>query len=200
MPGSCLTVIKAATLIDEYDAIPWKLDTRKFAQTYPSEYEKYKQGGYLALLEDPATPADVKKYIREKVNNGHMLLNSVSQRHSTILRIAESVMAHQREFLDRGDVALKPLTMTQVADELGMHETTVGRAIANKYMLTPRGLIAFRHFFSTGGVRSDDGEDISIATIKTRIKALISEEVPAKPLSDQRLAEMLKKEGFNQAP
>ncbi|HAR65419.1 MAG TPA: RNA polymerase sigma-54 factor [Lentisphaeria bacterium] len=154
---------------------------------------------YLALLEDPATPADVKKYIREKVNNGHMLLNSVSQRHSTILRIAESVMAHQREFLDRGDVALKPLTMTQVADELGMHETTVGRAIANKYMLTPRGLIAFRHFFSTGGVRSDDGEDISIATIKTRIKALISEEVPAKPLSDQRLAEMLKKEGFNVA-
>lgn len=154
---------------------------------------------YLALLEDPQTPKDVRKYIREKVNNGHMLVNSVSQRHSTILRIAEALMEHQRPYLELGDEGLRPLTMTQVADELGMHETTVGRAIANKYMMTPRGLVAFRHFFSTGGVRSDAGEDVSTAAIQSRIKALVKDEEPKKPLSDQRIAVLLKEDGFNVA-
>ncbi len=153
---------------------------------------------YLELLENPAVPAEVKKYIREKVTGSRLLLRAIDQRQSTIERIAESIVEHQREFFLKGKDFLRPMVMAEVADDVGVHETTVSRAIAGKYMQTPQGMVTFRQFFSTG-YRGDGGEEVSAVGIKSRIQSLIGEENPKKPLSDQKLANMLKEQGFDVA-
>ncbi len=153
---------------------------------------------YLELLEDPSTPAEAKRYIREKITGSRLLLRAIDQRQSTIERIAESILEHQRDFFIKGKEFLRPMVMAEVADDVGVHETTVSRAIAGKYMQTPQGLVTFRQFFSTG-YRGEDGEEVSAVGIKSRIQTLIAEEEPKKPLSDQKLADLLKEQGFDVA-
>lgn len=153
---------------------------------------------YLELLRDPNTPREAKSYIREKVTRSRQLLKAIDQRQSTIERIAEVLIVHQRDFLDNGVEHMRPLTMSQVADDIGVHETTVSRAIANKYVQTPHGLFRFKHFFSTG-FRASDGDEVSSLGIKEKIKNLIDGEDGRKPLSDQKLVELLKEQGFDVA-
>ena len=153
---------------------------------------------YLELLEDPNTPAEAKKYIREKVTGSRLLLRAIDQRESTIVRIAESIVEHQRDFFVRGPEHLRPMVMAEVAADVGVHETTVSRAIAGKYMQTPQGLVTFRQFFSAG-YQGDAGEEVSAMGIKSKIQSLIEGEEPTKPLSDQKLADLLKEDGFNVA-
>ena len=153
---------------------------------------------YLNMLEDPNIPAETKRYIREKLASSRMLMRAMEQRQSTIERIGEALIHFQKDFLENGVEHMRPLIMSQVADHIGVHETTVSRAIANKYVQTPHGLFPIRHFFSTG-YRSDDGEQVSSLAIKQRIQSLIDAEDKAKPLSDQKLARMLKEQGFDVA-
>lgn len=152
-------------------------------------------GLYLKLLEDPDTPNDTKEYIKGKLLNGKMLLKSLEQRQSTIRRIAEVIVDNQYDFLENGIEFLKPMTMQQVADKLGVHETTISRAIANKYIKIPGGFFEFRFFFSSG-YQSSDGEELSSKSVKEKIREFVMKENPANPLSDSALSDMLKEQGI----
>ena len=153
---------------------------------------------YLKLLEDPDTTEETKNYIKGKLLQGKTLIRSLSQRQSTIKSIAEVIVDSQFDFLEKGVEFLRPLTMQQVADKLDIHETTVSRAIANKYMQTPNGLLEFKFFFSTG-FRADDGEVLSNRSIMEKIKDFVSNENTAKPLSDKQITEMLQADGLKVA-
>lgn len=150
---------------------------------------------YLKLLENPDTSNDTKEYIKTKLMNGKMLLKSLEQRQSTIRRIAEVIVDNQYDFLENGIEFLKPMTMQQVADKLGVHETTISRAIANKYIKIPGGLFEFRFFFSSG-YQSSDGEELSSKSVKEKIRELVMKENPSNPLSDSALSDMLKEQGI----
>ena len=153
---------------------------------------------YMNLLEDPNTPKETRDYIREKIISGKMLIRSLEQRQSTIQRIAQVIVDSQHDFLVKGIEYMRPLTMQQVADKLGLHETTISRAIANKYIQTPIGLFEFKFFFS-GGYQTDEGEVLSSKSIKEKIRDLILKEDREKPLSDSKLSTMLKKAGLSVA-
>jgi RNA polymerase sigma-54 factor len=153
---------------------------------------------YLKLLEDPNTTDETKSYIKGKLIQGKTLIKSLSQRQSTIKSIAEVIVDSQFDFFEKGVEFLRPLTMQQVADKLDIHETTVSRAIANKYMQTPNGLLEFKFFFSTG-FRADDGEVLSNRSIMEKIKDFVSNENTSKPLSDKQIAEMLQADGLKVA-
>ena len=150
------------------------------------------------MLEDPNTPDDVRSYIRNKLTNGNGLMKSLEQRQKTIKRIADILVAAQHDFLAKGVEYLKPMTMQQVADKLGLHETTVSRAMANKYIKTPVGLFEFKYFFS-GGFQSKEGEEISSRGVKEMIRDLVDKENPALPLSDSKLTALLKERGLDVA-
>lgn len=153
---------------------------------------------YLKLLEDPKTPDETKSYIKSKLSSGKMLIKSLEQRQSTIRRIAEVLISTQYDFLDKGIEYLKPLTMQQVADKLDLHETTISRAIANKYIQTPIGLFEFKYFF-TGGYQASGGEEISSRGVKEMIRDIIAHEEPDSPASDSKIVEMLKERGLEVA-
>lgn len=149
---------------------------------------------YKQLMADESTKSDVKNYIREKVRAGMFLIKSIGQRQQTIYNIAREIVKVQREFFDHGITHLRPLTMNEVALVLGIHETTVSRALANKYVSTPRGTFEMKYFF-TPGYKNADGQSVSNKTIKDAIAQLVENEDPAAPLSDDAMAKMLKEKG-----
>jgi RNA polymerase sigma-54 factor len=153
---------------------------------------------YLDLMQNPNTSEETKAYIKEKLMAARMLIKSLDQRQSTIRRIAQVIVDTQHDFLEKGVESLKPLTMLQVADKLGLHETTISRAIANKYLKTPNGIYEFKFFF-TGGYQNSDGEEISSRGIKEKIKDLIASEDKAKPLSDNKISKLLEDDGLSVA-
>ncbi len=132
-----------------------------------------------------------KEYIQEKMRSGKFLISSIEQRQQTIERIANEIVRFQADFLEEGVSKLRPCTMTQVADAVGVHETTVSRAIANKYIQTPHGVFDMKFFF-TPGYKGGDGEAISNTSVKDMIQNLVSNEDPTKPLSDQGIVTQLK--------
>jgi RNA polymerase sigma-54 factor len=136
-----------------------------------------------------------RSYLREKMRSGKFLINAIEQRQQTIERIAREILKRQIEFFEEGVTKLKPLTMTQVADSVGVHETTVSRAIANKYVKTPHGVFDLKYFF-TPGYQADSGQSISNTSVKDMIKALIEDEDSAKPLSDQEIVGILTSKGI----
>ena len=155
-------------------------------------------GLYLKLMEDPATPEETKNYIKSKISSGKNLIKSLEQRQSTIRRIASVIIDTQYDFLENGIEQLHPLTMLQVANKLDLHETTVSRAIANKYIQLPSGLYEFKFFF-TGGYQSSDGEELSSRSVKEKIREMIMSEDISSPLSDSTIADELKKAGLSVA-
>jgi RNA polymerase sigma-54 factor len=138
---------------------------------------------------------ETRAYVKDKLRSALWLLKSVDQRQRTIYKVAESIVRHQRAFLDHGISHLRPLVLRDVASDIGMHESTVSRVVANKYMHTPRGVYEMRFFFHSG-ITSTMGEAISSVTIKDRIKKMIEEEDASRPLSDSRIAEVLGAEGL----
>ncbi len=150
---------------------------------------------YRRLLEDPNTTAEVKSYIRERIRSGAFLIKSIHQRQKTIHRIATEIVEAQQEFLHKGISHLRPMTMAEVANRVGVHETTVSRTVANKYMKTPVGVFELKYFF-TPGLRTAGGESISNKTVQDRISSLVQHEDPANPLSDQTIQETLQQQGI----
>jgi RNA polymerase sigma-54 factor len=138
---------------------------------------------------------ETRNYVREKLRSALWLLKSVDQRQRTIYKVSESIVRHQRGFLDHGIAHLRPLVLRDVANDIGMHESTVSRVVANKYMHTPRGVYELRFFFHSG-ITSTMGEAVSSVTIKDRIRKMIESEDPSRPLSDSRIAELLGREGL----
>jgi len=153
---------------------------------------------YLSLLEDPSSSAETKNFIREKLASARNLLKDLDRRESTIMRIAGLIVSAQHDFFEKGRTALHPMTQSGIADKLNIHETTVSRAVAGKYMSTPQGLIAFRDFFS-GGYTGGDGSDVSAGAIRDIIRNAIAEEDPAKPLSDSAVEKLLQARGLKVA-
>ncbi|HXY38579.1 MAG TPA: RNA polymerase factor sigma-54 [Vicinamibacteria bacterium] len=138
---------------------------------------------------------ETRAYVKDKLRSALWLLKSVDQRQRTIYKVAESIVRHQRAFLDHGISHLRPLVLRDVASDIGMHESTVSRVVANKYMHTPRGVYEMRFFFHSG-ITSSMGEAVSSVTIKDRIRKMIEEEDPQRPLSDSKIAEVLEAEGL----
>lgn len=153
---------------------------------------------YKQMIENPVTEKSTKSYIRDKIKGGQWLIRNINQRQQTIYNIATEIVKRQREFFDEGVAHLRPLTMQEVADSLGIHESTVSRAIANKYMNTHHGLFDMRYFFSAG-VDSQGGERISVNTIKTMIQQMVNAEDPGHPLSDQQIIGALAAKGLTLA-
>lgn len=153
---------------------------------------------YHKLLEDPNTPAEVKNYVQEKIKSGMFLIKSIHLRQQTIARIVKELVKTQRDFFEHGLSHLRPLTMSAIADELGIHETTVSRAIAGKYVATPQGVYDLKYFFASG-YSNAEGQRVSNKTVKDAIANLIAKESPSQPLSDQAIAESLKESGYNVA-
>jgi RNA polymerase sigma-54 factor len=153
---------------------------------------------YRQLMGDTTTTAEVRNYIREKIRAGMFLIKSINQRQQTIYNIAREIVKVQRDFFEQGISHLRPLTMNEIAQVVGIHETTVSRAIANKYIQTPRGTFEMKYFF-TPGYKTASGQEISNKTIKDAISKLVAEEDPANPLSDQAMVETLQKMGIKVA-
>ncbi|MCM8527010.1 MAG: RNA polymerase factor sigma-54, partial [Lentisphaeraceae bacterium] len=151
---------------------------------------------YMDILENKDTKPEVRKYIREKITSSKMLMRSLDHRESTIVRITRVIADFQEDFFHFGVDSMKPLTMQQVADEIGVHETTVSRAINQKYVQTPKGLFSFKYFFNSG-YTSSSGEIVTSLSIKNKILELIGEEESKKPLADQELVDSLNEMGFS---
>jgi RNA polymerase sigma-54 factor len=134
---------------------------------------------------------DTREYVQERVRSALWLIKSIHQRQRTIYKVMESIVRFQREFFDRGIAYLKPLNLRDVADDIGMHESTVSRVTTNKYCHTPQGIFELKYFFNSS-INRVDGDAIASESVKERIRKLVATEDPRNPLSDQRIAEILK--------
>jgi RNA polymerase sigma-54 factor len=139
--------------------------------------------------------SDVKDYIRDKIRSGKFLIRSIHQRQQTIMNIAQQIVSRQHEFLEHGPSDLKPMTMAEVAEAVGVHETTVSRAVSGKYMATPQGVFEMKYFF-TGGYQTATGESLSNTSVKESILDLVKHESGSAPLSDQEIVEILNERGI----
>ena len=149
---------------------------------------------YARMATDRAIPKQDREFVRTNLSNAQWLIDALNQRRQTLLRVINVVVAAQRDFFDLGPQALRPLPMTQVADQLGVHVATVSRAVAGKYLQTPRGVFPLRKFF-TGGTQNDAGEDVSWESIRAAMQEVIDAEDKASPLSDDAIADALKAKG-----
>lgn len=208
LPGDeALTAVRA--LIASLDPRPG----RPFADVesqfvIPDILVKRRGGRFVAQLNPEAMPrlrvnqfyADLLRRqsdspgLSAQLQEARFTVKSVQQRFETILRVAQSLAARQQGWFDAGDAALKPLTLREVADELELHESTISRVTTQKYMMTPRGLVEFKHFFCSG-LSTDDGDAASSFAVKAMIKEMISAEVSGRPLSDQAISEALSRRG-----
>lgn len=150
---------------------------------------------YRDMIAKGSLTKDEREYLRERMRSGKFLIDSIEQRQRTIERITREILNAQKDFFENGVSALKPLTMTQVADVVGVHETTVSRAIANKYIRTPHGVFDFKYFF-TPGYQAGSGAAVSNTSVKEMIADLINMEDTSAPLSDQELVAKLLEKGI----
>lgn len=141
---------------------------------------------------------ETRKYLKDKIRSAESFMRNVDRRRDTVSRIAEIILETQRDFFEDGQGDLRPLRLEDVAVEIGVHLSTVSRGVTGKYMATPYGLFELKHFFS-GGYRTSSGMDVAATTVKRRIRELLEAENPAKPLSDQKLADALSEEGVDVA-
>jgi RNA polymerase sigma-54 factor len=152
---------------------------------------------YRRLLDKSGVEAndETRAYVKDKFRSALWLIKSVDQRQKTIHKVATSIINFQREFLDHGIEHLRPLVLRDVANDIGMHESTVSRVVNNKYMHTPQGVFEMKFFFHSG-ISSSYGDSVSSVTIKQRIRKIIENEDPRKPLSDSKIVSILQKEGL----
>jgi len=150
---------------------------------------------YARMAKDSDVAKRDRDFIKTNLGNAQWLIDAVGQRRRTLLRVVNVVVDAQRDYFDYGPQALRPLPMTQVAEQLGIHVATVSRAVADKYLMTPRGVVGLRKFF-TGGTQTDSGEEVSWDSIKAALKEIVDEEDKSKPLSDEKLVDALKERGI----
>jgi RNA polymerase sigma-54 factor len=194
-----------------------KFSTERTHYVEPDVHITKVSGKYVILLNDDGMPrlrisnayrrmlrsmvndgkeADARQFIKEKLRSAVWLIKSLDQRQRTIYKVADSIVRQQQAFLERGIEYLRPMVLRDVADDIGMHESTVSRVVSNKYMHTPRGLYPMKFFFHSG-IDREYGADISSLTVKRKIEHLIQDEDPKRPLSDSELTRMLQREGIN---
>jgi RNA polymerase sigma-54 factor len=154
-----------------------------------SAYRRMLRGGNGAIGQEATS------YLKDKMRSAVWLIKSLDQRQRTIYRVAESIVRHQRAFLDHGIEHLRPLVLRDVANDIGMHESTVSRVVSNKYIHTPRGLFPMKYFFHSG-IDSTTGNDVSSLSIKNKISRLIADEDARRPHSDARIMQRLRAEGI----
>jgi len=173
-------------------------------------------GNYVVRMEEGRTPslriseyyrrriasgkatAEEKEFIKRKINAAQWLIDSINQRRNTLERVAQAIVEHQTRFLDEGPEAIEPLKMQQIADKVGVHVTTVSRAVDDKYIQTPRGIVPLKRFF-VGGTKSSDGEDVTWDAIRIKLQELVEKEDKTDPLSDDELVKRLAEHGLTVA-
>ena len=151
--------------------------------------------GYRRMLRQKTTDREVKEYVKERYRSAIQLLRNIEQRKNTIIRTCECIVRRQGEFLERGVDALRPMMIKEVAEEIGVHPSTVSRAVSNKYVHTPQGVYELRFFF-TEGVGGPEGGDLPLMLLKKKVRRLIEEEDARKPLTDDALAAELQRQGI----
>jgi len=207
-------VMQAFTLIRTLDPKPGLRYNKSEARLIEPDVAFVKQGDeYLVVMNDEDMPTlrlnpryrkllsrngaekDVRNYVKERYKSAIQLIKNIEQRRQTILRVCEAVIGRQRDFLDRGIDQLKPMMIKEVAEEIGVHPSTVSRAVANKYVHTPQGVFELRYFFSES-VNGPQGGGTSLLILKRRVKKLIEEEDPARPLTDEQITRILQSQGI----
>ncbi|MFC2144426.1 RNA polymerase factor sigma-54 [Acidobacteriota bacterium] len=153
---------------------------------------------YQRMLEGKNLDPKANEFLRDKMRSAMWLMKSIDQRQRTIFKVAQSIVSFQKDFLEHGIEHLRPMVLRQVAEDIGMHESTISRVVSNKYMYTPRGLFPMKYFFHSG-VDSARGENVSSMVVKERIRKVVEAEDPARPLSDSKIMRMLQKEGIRLA-
>jgi len=167
------------------------MDDDRMPQLYISEY-------YRRRLANGTATAEEKEFIKRKINAAQWLIESINQRKSTLTKVAQAIVDYQKRFLDEGPEAIEPLKMQQIADQVGVHVTTVSRAVDDKWIQTPRGILPLRKFF-VGGTRSDDGDNVAWDAIRIKLQEVVDHEDKSDPFSDEQLVNELKKHGLNVA-
>jgi RNA polymerase sigma-54 factor len=150
---------------------------------------------YKDIIAQDNNGSEVKDYVRDKIRSGKFLIRSIHQRQQTISNIAHEIVSRQRDFLEHGPSHLKPMTMKEIADAVGVHETTVSRAVSGKYMATPQGIFEMKYFFAPG-YQTATGESMSNTSVKEAILDLVKREAGNMPLSDQEIVEILSERGI----
>ena len=174
------------------------------------------EGKYTVFLEDTQTPSlrisnyyrqrlmdgtatvEEKEFIKRKINAAQWLIESIEQRRSTLTKVSQAIVDHQTKFIDEGPEAIEPLKMQQIADKVGVHVTTVSRAVDDKWIQTPRGIYPLKRFF-VGGTKSADGEDIAWDSIRLKLQEVVDAEDKTKPFSDDDLVKQLAEHGLKVA-
>ena len=197
-PGATFSVISAPTVtqdvfVDRQEDGSYKVRLEE-GRTPSLRISKYYRERYLS---GDAT-AEEKEYIKRKINAAQWLIESIEQRRSTLSRVSQAIIDHQTKFIDEGPEAIEPLKMQQIADKVGVHVTTVSRAVGDKWVQTPRGIFALKRFF-VGGTKSASGEDIAWDAIRLKLQELVDNEDKSKPYSDDELVKRLKAHGFKAA-
>ena len=178
------------------DVFVEKINDEYYVSSNDSSIPKLMVSSYYGkLTEEAGKDPELSKYLNDKFNSAIWLIKSIEQRKHTIFNVASAIVKYQNDFFDNGAKFLKTLTLKQIADEIGVHESTVSRSINGKYMQTPRGVFEMKYFFSSG-VSGEDGNGISSNSIKSFIKDIIDKENLKKPSSDQDIAEILSDKGI----
>ena len=150
---------------------------------------------YKRLLTKETNDKDTRNYVKERYKSAIQLIKNIEQRKQTIMKVCYSIVARQQDFLEKGIDQLKPMMIKEVAEEIGVHPSTVSRAVANKYAHTPQGVFELRYFFSES-VQGPEGGNTSLLILKRRVKKLIEEEDPARPLTDEQITRILQSQGI----
>jgi RNA polymerase sigma-54 factor len=209
-------VVEASKLLTKLDPKPGRNFTAEDAQYITPDVFIYKMGdGYTVVLNDDGLsklrisgayrqalrkgvmePGKAKEFIQDKLRSAMWLIRSIHQRQRTIYKVTESIVKFQREFLDKGIAHLKPLILRDVAEDIGMHESTVSRVTTSKYVHTPQGIYELKYFFNSSIARVA-GEDIASEAVKNHIKLIVGEEDTHNPYSDQKIVELLRAQGID---
>ena len=192
-PGQAVSPVAAQYVIP--DVFVRKIDKRWQVEISPTGVPRLSVNQTYAKLLRGSGDHPV---LRSQLQEARWLIRSLEIRNETLLKVATCIVARQNEFLELGDEAMKPMVLKDVAEEIGMHESTISRVTTNKYMHTPRGVFEFKYFFSSH-LSSANGEDQSSTSVRAKIRKLIGAENPAKPLSDSKLANLLADEGIKVA-
>jgi len=206
-------VVKAVRVISALEPKPGRAFTSEEAQYITPDVYVYKMGdGYVTILNDDGLSklrisgmyraalkngqaGAAKEYIQDKLRSAVWLIRSIHQRQRTIYKVTESIVKFQRDFFDKGIAFLKPLILRDVAEDIGMHESTVSRVTTNKYVHTPQGIYELKFFFNSA-INRTGGDEIASEAVKNHIRQIVSAEEPKHPHSDQRIVEILKGEGI----
>lgn len=214
--GRALTEVKeAVSIISQLEPKPGRsFDTAPTHYITPDVHVEKQDGEYTVTIIDKLLPrlhvssyyrnmlgdkkenTETRKYIKDKISSASKIIDSIEQRKHTLLRISKKIVNKQKDFLEKGPKHLSPLMMQELAEEIGVHVSTVSRTVSNKYMQTPRGVFPLKFFF-TGGYATSDGSRESTNSVIEQIKEIVEGEDKKRPLSDQKIIDTLKKEGLN---